>query len=372
MDARRVDAGQAPQAWWARWTRGPCCHSLGPSRSWPSSISLGSSAKEAHPSGLVSPPRGAGPHGGLTAAPWIEPGGGKGEQPPLSLPGPTGEQAQRRRETAACPPTHARTLTPAASRERTGHSSCVQAPTGGITTEITPEGLLPHSQISTAARPRVWGGSPSPSTAGVCEGQVGHVPGDTECPPLRPGTEPRTERHTQDAGHGHGVMLQRQQRVPSAAGAGETGDATGRQDPFPRPAHPQTHGGAKIIPLRARPRGAGAGRVRGRLPSVSIHGDDRVQGTWPVAATASSAPHLHPSRVQTLSRHCPFRCQIKSGNSLNPVEQADFFWEMLVSMFSLLGFPGLRGGLRQASWVLFLEALLFPGEKDLRKQILSD
>lgn len=52
--------------------------SLGPSRSWPSPVGLGSSAKEAHPGGPVSPPRGNGPHGGLTAAPWSEPGEGKG------------------------------------------------------------------------------------------------------------------------------------------------------------------------------------------------------------------------------------------------------------------------------------------------------
>lgn len=39
------------------------------------------------------------------------------------------------------PPAHTRTLTPAASRERTGHGSCAQAPTGGTAAEITPEGL---------------------------------------------------------------------------------------------------------------------------------------------------------------------------------------------------------------------------------------
>lgn len=103
--------------------------------------------------------------------------------------------------------------------------------------------------------------------------------------------------------------------------------------------------------------------MRGGLPSVSIYGDNRVQGTWPVAAGASGAPHLYPSRVQTLGRHCPLGCQIKSGNSLNPVEQADFFWEMLVSMFCLLGFPGLRGGLWQRFPGFVSRRSFVPGRK---------
>lgn len=128
--------------------------------------------------------------------------------------------------------------------------------------------------------------------------------------------------------------------------------------------------GGEDNPATCSPARSRAGRAHGGLTLVRIYGDDRVQGTRPVTAAGSSAPHLRPSGVQTIGRHCPLGCQIKSGNFLSPVERADFFWEMLVSTFSLLGFPG-QGFLWQRFLVLFPEALLFPGEKDLRKQILS-
>lgn len=62
------------------------------------------------------------------------------------------------------------------------------------------------------------------------------------------------------------------------------------------------------------------------------------------------ARHLHPFRIPMVAGRCPLRSQVKTRLFSGPVELADFLSEILISVFSLLGFLCLWGGL----WLCFL------------------